>query len=80
MATKGDIAVCSLGCLGLVMEDGPQEIIYQDGNRGIAYTGIHITNKIVPVGSEWTSRSPIVVGHVDNIETFMRCLRVEREN
>jgi len=80
MAKKGDIAICSLGCLGLVMQDDPQIVIYKDGNRGIAYTGIHITNKIIPVGSEWSSRSPTVVGHVDDIETFMKGLRPEREN
>lgn len=80
MPKKGDIGICGEGCLGLIMHDDAQEVIYSDGNRGIAYVGVHLTNKIIPVGAEWSSRSPTVVGHVDDIETFMKYLRVERES
>jgi hypothetical protein len=72
MVKKGDIAVCGLGCLGLITNDSMQEIIYKDGNRGMAYIGIHLTNKIVPMGAEWSSRNPVIVGHIDDINTFMK--------
>jgi hypothetical protein len=64
---KGSLAFCSLGCLGLITEDEPQTVYYdKEGvNSGIAYVGIHLTDKLVPIGARWSSRNPIVVGHVD---------------
>lgn len=63
---KGTLALCGLGCLGLITEDQPKEITYGDGNKGVAYVGIHLTDKITKVGSPWSSRKPKVVGHIDN--------------
>jgi len=39
---KGSIAYCGYGCIGLIMEDEPQEVTYSDGTKGVAYVGIHI--------------------------------------
>ena len=35
--TKGALAFCSLGCLGLITEERPEEVTYSDGSKGIAY-------------------------------------------
>ncbi len=64
---KGTIAVCSLGCLGLITESRPKEVEYVDGNKGFAWVGIHLTDKVSPVGSPWSSRTPFVVGHTDEL-------------
>jgi hypothetical protein len=69
---KGDIAFCSLGCLGLITEDEPQRVFYADGNDGMAYVGIHITDKVAPIGARWSSRNPIVVGHIDDFKNPMK--------
>jgi hypothetical protein len=61
---KGMLARCSRGALGLIMEDEPQQVKYGDKNTGIAFVGIHLTDKISPVGSPWCSRRPTIVGHV----------------
>jgi len=61
---KGDIGVCSAGALGLITQDGKQPVLYGDGNKDIAYVGIHLTDKIAPIGSPWSSRNPIVIGHI----------------
>ena len=64
---KGSFALCGLKCLGLITEDQPIEITYDDGNKGVAYVGIHLTNKVTDIGKPWSSRNPIVVGHIDSI-------------
>ena len=58
MKIKGSLAVCSLGCLGLITEDEKKEVTYPDGTKGMAYVGIHLTDKIAPIGSPWSSRNP----------------------
>jgi hypothetical protein len=60
----GSLAICGAGTLGLITEDCPREITYPDGNKGLAYVGIHLTDKIAPIGSPWSSRHPKIVGHV----------------
>lgn len=57
---KGAIAICSLGSIGLITSDEPQEVTYADGNKAVAWTGIHLTDKIAPIGSPWSSREPRV--------------------
>jgi len=59
--------LCGLKCLGLITEDAPKTIKYSNGNRGVAYVGIHLTDKITNIGSPWSSRNPIIVGHIDDI-------------
>lgn len=68
---NGTLAICSLGTLGLITCDAPQEITYQNGNKGTAWTGIHLTNKIAPIGSPWSSRNPKVVGYIDGISVYL---------
>ncbi|MFA5723970.1 MAG: hypothetical protein WC979_06950 [Candidatus Pacearchaeota archaeon] len=78
---KGSIAYCSLGRLGLITSDGPQEITYNDGNKGKAWLGIQLTEGTVKgvggdagkefiqiIGSGWSSRNPLVVGHIDQFK------------
>ena len=64
---KGSLALCGLKCLGLITEDKPQEITYQDGNTGKAYVGIHLTDKVTEIGKPWSSRTPVVIGHINDL-------------
>lgn len=77
---RGAIALCSLGRLGLITCDEPQEIHYQDGNVGMAWTGIQLTEGDITgvgkdktavvhqvVGDAWSSRTPVVVGYMDEL-------------
>jgi hypothetical protein len=65
---KGDIAFCSRGLLGLITEDAPKCIVYLDGTDGYAFVGVHLTNKTSPIGSPWSSRTPRVVGNIDQFD------------
>lgn len=69
---RGDIAICSAGYRGLILQDDPKEITYADGNKATAYIGVHLDertradgSRIVKPGDPWSSRSPNVVGHVE---------------
>lgn len=72
--------MCSLGRLGLITCDEPQEITYHDGNKGVAWTGIQLTEGEVngrggdegkvfhqKIGDPWSSRTPVVVGYIDQL-------------
>jgi hypothetical protein len=63
---KGSLAICSMGTLGLITEEGTKLVFYPDKSDGYAYVGIHLTDKIAPVGSPWSSRNPRIVGHVED--------------
>jgi len=62
---KGSLAICGAGTLGLITSDSQKEVTYPGGNKGTAWTGIHLTDKIAPIGSPWSSRSPVVVGRIE---------------
>jgi hypothetical protein len=32
--------------------------------RGYTFVGVHLTDKMAPIGSPWSSRNPRVVGHI----------------
>jgi hypothetical protein len=79
MKMKGKLAFCSLGTLGLITKDEPQHVVYKTCDAcskgiagpdfcqcetGEAYVGIHLTDKIAPIGSPWSSRHPRVVGEI----------------
>lgn len=64
---KGAVALCSLGSLGLITENEPQEVVYPDG---MAWVGVHLTDKIAPIGSKWSSRNPIIIN--DNIQELIK--------
>lgn len=57
---KGAIAICGKGSIGIITEDEPKEVIYPDGNKAMAWVGFHLTDKIAPIGSPWSSRNPKV--------------------
>ena len=66
--TAGTLALCSMGALGMITSDTMMDVVYGDGNTGIAYIGMHLTDKIAPIGSRWSSRKPKVVGHISDID------------
>lgn len=73
MIRKGSLALCGLGTLGLITSEGPHLVKYPNGGEGMAWIGIHLTDAIAPVGSPWSSRNPIEVGHVDGyVATHIR--------
>jgi hypothetical protein len=65
MPKKGDIALCSLGTLGMITADEKEEVSYPDGGSAMAWTGVHLERHeeydIAP-GDPWSSRDPKVVG------------------
>lgn len=63
---RGDLALCSKGALGLITESGVQAVTYADQTTGWAHVGIHLTDKVAPIGSPWSSRKPRVVGKLRN--------------
>jgi hypothetical protein len=65
--TVGTLAICGWGCLGMITNKEPVEVTYSDGNKGFAYVGIHLTDRVAPIGSPWSSRKPKIVGHIDEI-------------
>ena len=67
---RGSIAICSLGSIGLITSEGPFWIEYSDGRSGMAWGGIHLTDKIAKVGDLWSSRNPKVIGHIDDFEEY----------
>lgn len=80
---RGALAYCSIGRLGLILCDEPQEIAYQDGNKGIAWIGIQLTDGDIQgvgidksqivhqkVGDPWSSRTPRVVGYIEDLHIF----------
>ena len=71
MPERGSLALCSLGSLGLITKREPQLIEYKDGNKGIAFVGIHLTDKISKIGEPWSSRKPKVITHIDNVEEIL---------
>jgi hypothetical protein len=64
---KGTLALCSRGALGLITHDEPQRVTYPDGSKGFAYIGIHLTDKISPIGSPWSSRTPRPVAILETV-------------
>lgn len=55
---NGDIAICSLGHVGVVQCDVPSEVQYPGGRTGMAWTGM----KLAPNnGTPWNSRNPRII-------------------
>lgn len=69
---RGAIAFCDIGYLGLITEDVKQEIVYRDGNTGMVYIGIHLTDKVTKIGSLWSSRNPKVVCYIEDFEDSLQ--------
>jgi len=78
-ACKGAIAFCSLGRLGLITSETPVPVTYNDGNKGISWVGIQLTDgevtgvggdkgKVIKqkVGDPWMSKNPTVVGRISD--------------
>lgn len=65
MPRRGAIAYCSAGKLGLITCDEPLEVTYHDGNKGVAWIGIQLTKGII--GDPWSSRTPKVVGYIEDL-------------
>lgn len=67
---KGSLALCSRSQLGLVLSDTIQQVEYPDGTRGEAWTGIHLGAELL--GKVWSSRTPRVIGHVDDLRAILK--------
>lgn len=61
---KGSLAFCSKHSLGLITQDAMKEVTYADGSTAMTYVGVHLTDKIAPMGSPWSSRTPHVCGRL----------------
>ena len=62
----GDIAVCSLGRVGMISDPTPRKITYSGGKKGTAYVG----KTIAPpefFGQPWSSREPKIIGHISDL-------------
>ena len=59
IVSKGAIAICSRGRKGLITSDGPVEVTYEDGSKGMAWTGVHLGPAVL--GQPWSSRNPTVL-------------------
>ena len=82
---KHAIAYCSAGLLGLILSDAPQEVVYPDGNKGMAWTGIQMRHDTVPAihsvagektytmctGDRWSSRTPKVIGYLEDFDLMI---------
>lgn len=67
---KGAIAICSKGFKGLITARSPMKVDYSDGKSEFAWTGIYLESNEqadVLVGDPWSSRNPIVIGHIDTL-------------
>ena len=73
----GWLALCSLNSLGIILKDEMQEVTYSDGNKGMAYIGLHLTDKVSKIGAPWSSRHPRIIGTIqfDNVETLLEHFR-----
>ncbi len=64
---KGAIAKCGWGTIGVIASDGPVEVTYPDGNKGIAWTGFHLqehhleNGHVIKIGDPWSSKKPLVI-------------------
>ncbi len=66
---RGAIAICSAGTLGIIVVNEQVLITYPNGGRGLAWTGIHLTDgkvfgHAVKIGDPWSSRNPKVIGYL----------------
>lgn len=55
---RGMIAICSIGQVGIITVDKPEEITYTDGSVGVAWIGYNVVT-----GEPWSSRNPKVIGY-----------------
>src|SRR5687767_11863070 len=69
---RGSLAYCSVGLLGLITSDRAELIEYPDGNKAYAWTGIQLTSSREAIGTSWSSRTPRVVGHIDDLTREIR--------
>lgn len=71
---RGSIAFCSVGRIGLITSDGPEEFTFFNGDKAVVWKGIQLTEGMggknkdysQKCGDFWCSRNPIVIGHIDD--------------
>jgi hypothetical protein len=64
---EGDIALCGRYSLGLITQSERKNITYPDKSKAAAYVGVHLTSRIAPAGSPWSSREPIVLSNINQL-------------
>jgi len=63
---KGAIAKCKWGTIGVIASDGPVEVTYSNGDRGLAWIGFHLQeHDMIKIGDPWSSRHPEVLFFLD---------------
>lgn len=65
------IAICGIGCRGIITCRDPQPVKYADGNAGEAWTGLHLDDhplRGIKAGDPWSSRNPKVIGSARDIK------------
>ncbi len=60
MPKRGDIAVCSLGHVGIITEASAKSVTYPDGTNGTAFIGLKVW-PLEEFGRPWSSRNPKVL-------------------
>lgn len=65
---KYSIALCGKELVGLITDDEDKPITYQDGTKGLSWSGVQLTVKSGQIGDPWTSRNPKVLGHLQDLE------------
>ena len=65
----GDLALCGAGTLGLITKADKVEVSYTDGNKALAWVGLHLTPVSGAVGAPWSSRNPCIVGSIMELST-----------
>lgn len=77
---KGDIAICGVGKVGMITDSEKQDVILRNGKLITTYVGVQLTNGMVDgvledvgqvfefeIGDSWSSKHPIVIGHIEDI-------------
>jgi hypothetical protein len=78
---KYALAYCSGGLLGLITSDAPKSITYNDGNKGMAWTGLQVCGGWIAgrggdvgkkffraPGMPWSSRTPRIIARLDTVD------------
>ena len=71
---RGSLAYCSIGDLGVILSDKPEEVVYPNGDKGMAWTGKTIW-PLDKCGNSWSSKYPSVVGYLDGDGIVLACPR-----
>lgn len=61
----GDIALCGIGMVGVILHDERRGVTYPNGATAVAWVGVHLSPG--KQGQPWSSRNPCVIGRVGDL-------------